>query len=302
MLNCPECSKSYASQSSLNRHVLNHKKHKQHLCHWCGVIFYRADVLCRHLRLHQDPPKLPSNIPSDNGSTDGQRARKRRHTACNRCREHRIRCRGGDPCASCIEAANTCRFSKQSGRVSHIADEADISQRDFASVDRTGADEQGIALEISSPLHRVSPQQASPQPNQQETDSVLAWDQSAMYPESVTPNPVNVTKGLVSDEVALAKGNEDASLLFNPVMVGLTTWPWLHENLYLPSNQDNFSDLMGLSRLNNSLGSPNDDTRTQLHLLRHQQEYSNTHRSRKQQREPYDCLVSDMQFRSLVRR
>ncbi|KIW68452.1 hypothetical protein PV04_04395 [Phialophora macrospora] len=110
MFSCNECDKKYASQTSLARHRHNHRRTKQHVCSICHVIFYRSDLLLRHLRLHEkeDGP----------GKLNNDRVRRRCHTACLRCRELRTKCSGQQPCASCINTGSRCEYTTHGRRIS----------------------------------------------------------------------------------------------------------------------------------------------------------------------------------------
>lgn len=119
---CRVCDKTYQSRGSLTRHLRNHSvNNSQHICPTCGVAFSRRDLLRRHFQIHQSENNALS--PSAGTTRSLKSARRRRcHTACQRCREARVKCNGKHPCAHCITSQTECRFRPRAHRVSRIVD------------------------------------------------------------------------------------------------------------------------------------------------------------------------------------
>ena len=105
---CPSCDKVYLTQYSLTRHSHNHKKTSEHICPTCKVVFYRKDLLARHLKMVHES--------GDGGNRGGRR--QRCHTACINCRDARIKCDSHKPCTSCTALRKHCTYSAKSARVS----------------------------------------------------------------------------------------------------------------------------------------------------------------------------------------
>ena len=82
MYHCKACSKTYGSRATLSRHERNHRKSAKHYCEECQINFTRRDLLNRHLEIHSS-------------ARSGTQSRRRCHTACQRCKESRCKCDGG---------------------------------------------------------------------------------------------------------------------------------------------------------------------------------------------------------------
>ncbi|NWV42005.1 ZN581 protein, partial [Grantiella picta] len=54
---CPECGRSFAYLSYLQRHSIAHSEHKPHVCRACGKAFKRSSHLERHRFTHGDSAK-----------------------------------------------------------------------------------------------------------------------------------------------------------------------------------------------------------------------------------------------------
>lgn len=121
MFACNECDRKYATQNSLRRHIHSHRRTKRHVCPTCKVVFYRGDLLSRHLKLHQAPKAPQEGATSDGIQRDACSpiTRRRCHTACLRCRNLRSKCSGQQPCATCVENGLQCEYSARAHRVSY---------------------------------------------------------------------------------------------------------------------------------------------------------------------------------------
>ncbi|KAH6689897.1 hypothetical protein F5X68DRAFT_260456 [Plectosphaerella plurivora] len=135
---CPQCPKQFTSQGSRARHLQNHSHSARHLCSVCGVTFRRRDLLTRHMKLHGPEPQASDSSPSATASATAAapdaspRAspvaveavaaapRKRCHTACNRCRDLKVKCDGRSPCSRCRTASKPCDFGLPSTRMSRM--------------------------------------------------------------------------------------------------------------------------------------------------------------------------------------
>ncbi|NXI12719.1 ZN581 protein, partial [Irena cyanogastra] len=56
---CPECGRSFAYLSYLQRHSIAHSPLKPHLCRTCGKAFKRASHLERHRGTHGPAGRQP---------------------------------------------------------------------------------------------------------------------------------------------------------------------------------------------------------------------------------------------------
>lgn len=101
---CPECGKAYGSAATLKRHRKNHAASPSHRCSICDASFRRRDLLNRHLVTHRDRP-----------GPAGPRARRPHRSACIRCVKRKTSCNGGQPCARCAKAGDTCHYQNQDG-------------------------------------------------------------------------------------------------------------------------------------------------------------------------------------------
>lgn len=104
------------------RHLRNHSvDNSQHVCPTCGVAFSRRDLLRRHLQIHQSENNAFSPSADTSGITKSARWR-RCNTACQPCREARVKCNGKHPCAHCISSQMEYRFRARTHRVSRVVD------------------------------------------------------------------------------------------------------------------------------------------------------------------------------------
>ncbi|OAL52686.1 hypothetical protein IQ07DRAFT_671272 [Pyrenochaeta sp. DS3sAY3a] len=226
MFPCTECTKHFTSQGSLARHVQNHCPSSKHVCNACGVIFRRRDLLTRHLKLHE-PRKAPSDRASsrsddDNDNHNNNRtgidaiSRKRCHTACNRCRDLKIKCDGQCPCSRCQRARKPCDFDRprhSSGRISHVHSTA------MARASSSGSTSLAPSLSFVA----------------------NAGDSSHMSMPVYSPVPfTDVDTGPIASGSFINHETDTTlafpSLSWDAIFSQVTPWPWLHENLFLSGN------------------------------------------------------------------
>jgi hypothetical protein len=207
MHKCPDCGKIYQSQSSLTRHAHNHRRTKQHICRACGVAFGRKDLLSRHIQIHErnsaigSPPRTPQ--------ASSYARRRRCHTACIRCAELRRKCNGRHPCDPCLHTGAVCDYSRRSGRLSRI-------QFDDPSI-QNGIDSPELQQQQSGSCY------SSPGP-------VGPVDlESSEHVEMPLDGPISSPE--ISQQITFFPLDSecDSNLL--------CSWPWIHESLYLPTDE-----------------------------------------------------------------
>ncbi|KAH6952037.1 fungal-specific transcription factor domain-containing protein [Fusarium avenaceum] len=199
VFSCSQCPKEFTSQGSLARHENNHAHSAKHVCHVCGVIFRRRDLLTRHMKIHGpdldsedeaggDPDTQPAADKNKTQNKSKGKGRRRCHTACNRCRDMKIKCDGLYPCAKCRAAQNPCVFQHTAtGRRSQVLTSLDVTEEGT-----TPGNDQDCFDGFSQSL----------------ADSNPSTDQ----------------------------GEPDASAAFqleSTTAADATFWPWLHEGLFL---------------------------------------------------------------------
>lgn len=225
MYSCSKCHRTYRTQNSLTRHAHSHRNERKHQCDTCGVIFHRKDLLSRHLKLHQKPSTTTTQDSDYNNDTAFRR--QRCHTACDSCRELKTRCNGQNPCHSCQKAGLICQYLHRSSRLSHLPAEGPgpTGENNRASQTRP----------VDSPyeqLTSVTNERAfferddGPQESQilaQASSDVQQDFQLLADCSSLSGMPANLT---LSDDGSLAD---------------MLSWPWLHEDLFLPADPDFFA-------------------------------------------------------------
>ncbi|CAI7599246.1 unnamed protein product [Penicillium manginii] len=222
MYSCSVCNKSYRLRGSLSRHVRNHSlASSQHVCTTCDVAFSRRDLLRRHLQIHKRPDD-PVGSPSVGNEASRPATRQRCHTACQPCREARVKCDGEYPCAHCVSSQTECQFKARAHRVSRIIevdtapehrpdqDEVPVEQHneDSPSMQAKGADMTAADLFQSPVSNNLDP-------------TTQSWAQGAL-----TPNLDHMDE---ITEIDFAWANALSS-------TSTGSWPWLHESLFLQGN------------------------------------------------------------------
>ena len=262
---CSRCSKEFTSQGSLARHEQNHADSAKHVCHVCGVIFRRRDLLTRHSKLHgpsnastapsvsrielqmateadqtdarraDDCTRSPGDVddagadangvsppsvsPSIQGPTRGSTqkrgfsGRKRCHTACNRCRNLKIKCDGHYPCAKCRRSRKPCEFQHSAGRRSQmptLTNTASFPTALSLSQDRSDSSN-GMQDVAHSAAESNNSEEPGPNHDAHESHWVRNEDVNAPAPPDV-----------LSWDAPGASGTDN-----------MTLWPWLHEGLLL---------------------------------------------------------------------
>lgn len=232
MFPCPECSKEFSTQGSLARHLHNHSQSAKHACNVCSVVFRRRDLLTRHLKLHAPDDASSHSREHDTGPNDsaaaeggaGTVSRKRCHTACNRCRDLKIKCDGQNPCAKCRASRKPCDFDRPSGRISRMP---------VATEPRTSPAESGSASTAVQPsLPSFSP-------------GVDDLDDAIIEPGAC---PGDAHDGSQHSFV-------DALLQWDPAVSDVVPWPWMHESLFLSGDGPGFLSALGSTDLGFTGGS-----------------------------------------------
>ena len=170
------------------------------------------------------------------GAGTGTVSRRRCHTACNRCRDRKIKCNGKNPCSRCLRAGNACDFDcrlRPSGRISqvHSAAVARASLSGSASL----APALGFAADAGDASHMALPPVFSP---------ISFTDMS--------PDPGAIVGGSLMDH----GGNHDIetaldvpSMPWDATFDQVTPWPWLHENLFLSRDESGILPTNGFQQL-----------------------------------------------------
>lgn len=250
MYECPECGGKYARQNSLTRHLHNHRKTKRYTCSVCHVAFYRGDLLSRHAKLHQG-----AAIASHESDLPGMTTRKRCHTACDRCRDHRTKCNGQLPCSTCVKAnqGDHCHFKRGSNRLSHIPTVCE---------DPSISDEPGENTENNSTATQNDDQDLNENQDESHLSTLSSTLQSApTYDPDIEQHHSNHQVPCTAlhshmtflpsiEEPALQPHpmsmpeptSDDVHLQFEPQMFNVASWPWLHESIYMPSTHNTLLD------------------------------------------------------------
>jgi hypothetical protein len=156
----------------------------------------------------------------------GTVSRRRCHTACNRCRDMKIKCNGEYPCPRCLRAGKACEFdqpNRSSGRISQAAS-AVVAR----AASTSSASAPSFAADAGFTSHLSMPPSFSPT-----SFTDLASDQGALV-------------GGNSHEQGGDNGIEAAfgvsSLLWDPTFDQVMPWPWLHENQFLSRDEYDLLD------------------------------------------------------------
>ncbi|KAK7214876.1 hypothetical protein V2G26_002879 [Clonostachys chloroleuca] len=236
MYSCSTCGRSYASQTSLTRHYHNHRKTTQHICVYCNVIFYRRDLLVRHLRSHE---RQLQPLPEETDLDKREATRKRCHTACLQCRALKIKCSGNVPCDNCTKLDKPCHPSNSVGRISHLADQTYPSEdlSEMMPLDDPGCEppqpDQGLpspqrSEQLSAgPIHDLgSLSGTSPSTQSIQNALTISGDEDMGMPGAATLH----LAGLDSQTGAVTG---PANVVLDSFMFDTLSWPWHHEISYL---------------------------------------------------------------------
>ncbi|OAL52691.1 hypothetical protein IQ07DRAFT_380732 [Pyrenochaeta sp. DS3sAY3a] len=223
MYSCNKCHRTYRTQNSLTRHAHSHRSDNKHQCVTCGVVFYRRDLLTRHSKLHQNPSNASVRSSASDDDFDAGFSRQRCHTACDRCRESKTKCNGRNPCNTCSGAAMTCHYSHRSSRLSRLPRQAEIRKP------RKRQGQEG-AVDLPYQQHPTpSPREVGPL--DEENDQI-----DLGHPPQLSPDPQQ-NYGLHMDSSI-----PDLNIYDGPIPIDNSmTWPWLHEDLYLPADPSVFA-------------------------------------------------------------
>lgn len=158
----------------------------------------------------------------------GMLSRRRCHTACNRCRDMKIKCNGEYPCPRCLRAGKACDFDqsvRSSGRISQAASAVVPVAR---ATSTSSASIPSFATDAGFASHMSMPPSFSPM-----SFTDLASDRDARV-------------GGSSDEQVGDSGIEAAfgisPLLWDATFDQVMPWPWLHENQFLSRDESDLLD------------------------------------------------------------
>lgn len=213
MHTCRICEKSYQSRGSLTRHLRNHSVGNAHnVCPTCGVAFSRRDLLRRHSQIHRLPEHNPisSLTYTENPQHTSSVPRRRCHTACQPCRRARIKCNGQNPCAQCVASQEECLYTIHACRVSRVLETEGEAPPATGEIDASDSDQvmPPASEMLRSPVSNV-------------TSPTMPLFVSGDSTKDVDPiNHMDATDIDWADSVTY----------------NTTSWPWLHENLFLQGN------------------------------------------------------------------
>ncbi|KAL4735389.1 hypothetical protein BDV11DRAFT_212008 [Aspergillus similis] len=92
----PRCTASYQQRSHLRRHEAQHYRRQAFQCSVCKQLLGRSDTVRRHMKKVHGAKDLASRM-----------------TACASCRNRKLRCQGGPPCAECQRRGIDCSLPNQ---------------------------------------------------------------------------------------------------------------------------------------------------------------------------------------------
>ena len=287
---CSRCSKAFTSQGSLARHEQNHADSAKHVCHVCGVIFRRRDLLTRHMKLHGPSNASPATsvssielqMATETDQVDAQQAdncdrnagdaiagadangaspppvspgiqgptressqrrvfagRKRCHTACNRCRDLKIKCDGHHPCAKCRRSRKPCEFQHSAGRRSQMPTLRDALE-DNGGLSSTARGQADVSTSARLSATAAFPTLSSLSPDRSGSSNGMhdVAHSAAGSNNSEDPGPTHDTHAShwARNDDANAPAPPDVLPWDAPGASGtdnMTFWPWLHEGLLL---------------------------------------------------------------------
>ena len=216
MHSCRVCDKSYRSRGSLTRHLRNHSVgSSQHICPTCDVAFSRRDLLKRHLQIHNRSENQPVSPGVSNEPTRSA-TRQRCHTACQPCREARVKCNGEYPCAQCVSSQTECQFRNRTHRVSRII-EGDAAHENETSPDNGAMGDDEVFSD-------AQPSAAMPAA-QNMLQSPISNVRSPVMHSFNQVEPISNLSHVGVSEMDLSWANS--------LPCTTESWPWLHENLFL---------------------------------------------------------------------
>ncbi|RAK83103.1 hypothetical protein BO79DRAFT_279137 [Aspergillus costaricaensis CBS 115574] len=93
----PRCIAKYQRKEHLSRHEAQHTRRRVLQCPTCAREFGRSDTLRRHILRVHGVPELTPQIKK----------------ACTHCRNQKIRCHGGPPCANCQRREIECSLARR---------------------------------------------------------------------------------------------------------------------------------------------------------------------------------------------
>lgn len=234
---CKECTRIYASQSSLARHQHNHELSGQYPCSICNVVFHRADLRARHINLHRSPASAETASSETPGEAPTLKQRRRCHTACIRCRALRIKCSSQRPCDACTATGQSCESIRDSRRVSRArhspaANAPQMRDENFAQLSPPESDaefRQGAGASASAHVDRRPLDGADM--GYHDAGSAIV-DTSQGDPAIYMPRS--------SDNGHLAEGAPLETGGFSQQVQQLgaghdVSWPWVYESLFLPN-------------------------------------------------------------------
>lgn len=257
MYKCTECGKKYARQNTLTRHLHNHRRTKRHICPVCKVVFYRGDLLSRHVKLHDD-----ATTSHQERNLQGQTARRRCHTACARCREHKTKCDGQHPCSTCVKVNSQaqCEYNSASNRLSHIPTTSEDSPPisappEFYDDNNSNSDPPDDASQVNEQDTSPVPTQLAHVPPGLETISSFNTEREVHHsspqvqPTTLLANATFLAameQNVVQHQPISTQDpiSQEAALHYDSQMFDAVSWPWLHESLYLPKTQNSLPNSM----------------------------------------------------------
>lgn len=241
MYPCTKCNRTYRTQNSLTRHDHSHQKTRKHQCSTCGIVFHRKDLLSRHSKLHQAPSANNTLSLVSVDEVSAESGRQRCHTACLRCRELRTKCDGQNPCLTCQNASFACEYSRRSNRLSHFLHDTATPTGDYTSHESDRRDGQPDDADLSydqlsssvggeeawggGRIHYGIQDVGQGSSGMQQVYNSFS---SCSLPDTSLPSNTSGTLTTPGDTS----------------MTDMVSWPWLHENLFLPADSASFANLL----------------------------------------------------------
>lgn len=170
----------------------NHKSVQKHICSVCHVVFRRHDLLSRHIKMH-----------SQSGSGRGTlgRTRLRSHSACDNCRNSRVKCSGRSPCDQCDKINRNCSFSADRSRLSA---DSGMQRTVTYAAQPTTLTSHSCEIEVGS----------------------VALSYTPMLSEGRNVPSTTDADAMISQHFGINEG-------YNPWTPPTPAWPWLHESMFL---------------------------------------------------------------------